>query len=99
LGAIEFNPPKSRVIHNVTADSTENPEEIRALMATQLCSPVRWFDTMIKLMDEGVEVFAEIGPGKVLTGLLKKTFPPDYPADIYNISDLRSLEAFFKAIS
>ena len=54
---------------------------------------------MVKLMDEGVEVFAEVGPGKVLTGLLKKTIPPDYPADIYNLYDLKSLEAFFNAIA
>lgn len=99
LGAIEFRLPKSRVIQNVTADSVENPDEIRALMARQLCSPVRWYDTMVKLMDEGVEIFAELGPGKVLTGLLKKTIPPDYPADIYNLYDLKSIETFFNAIA
>jgi [acyl-carrier-protein] S-malonyltransferase len=53
---------------------------------------------MLKLMDEGVDVFVELGPGKVLTGLLKKTLPPDYPADIYNIYDLKSLEAVLSAI-
>jgi [acyl-carrier-protein] S-malonyltransferase len=99
LGAIEFNLPKTPVIHNVTADSVEDPVEIRGLMARQLCSPVRWYDTMVKLMNEDVEIFAEVGPGKVLTGLLKKTIPPDYPADIYNLYDLKSLEAFFNAIA
>ncbi|MFH0725655.1 MAG: ACP S-malonyltransferase [Pseudomonadota bacterium] len=99
LGAIEFHSPKSPVIHNVTADSIEDPEEIRSVMATQLCSPVRWYDTMVKLMAQGIEVFAEVGPGKVLTGLLKKTLPPDYPADIYNLYDLKSLEAFLNAIA
>jgi [acyl-carrier-protein] S-malonyltransferase len=98
LGAIEFNPPKSRVIHNVSADSIETPEEIRDVMARQLCSPVRWYDTMVKLLDEGVEDFVEVGPGKVLTGLLKKTIPPDYSANIYNVCDLKSLDAFFKAV-
>lgn len=99
LDAIDFNPPKSRVIHNVTANSVENPDEIRSLMARQLCSPVRWYDTMVKLMDEGVEIFAEVGPGKVLTGLLKKTLPPDYPSDIFNLYDLKSMDAFFNAIA
>jgi [acyl-carrier-protein] S-malonyltransferase len=99
LGAIKFNSPQSAVIHNVTADAIEDPEEIRSVMARQLCSPVRWFDTMVKLMAEGVEVFAEVGPGKILTGLLKKTLPPDFPADVYNLYDLKSLEAFFNAIA
>jgi [acyl-carrier-protein] S-malonyltransferase len=99
LDAIEFNSPHIAVIHNVTADSIEDPEEIRSVMARQLCSPVRWFDTMMKLMDAGIEIFAEVGPGKVLTGLLKKTLPPDYPADIYNLNDLKSIEAFFNAIA
>jgi [acyl-carrier-protein] S-malonyltransferase len=99
LSVIEFNSPKSPVIHNVTANWAETPEEIRGLMAAQLCSPVRWYDTMVKLMDEGVEIFAEVGPGKVLTGLLKKTLPRDYPADVFNLFDIKSLEAFFNAIA
>jgi [acyl-carrier-protein] S-malonyltransferase len=66
-------------------------------MGRQLCSPVRWYDSMRKLEADGVEIFAEIGPGKVLTGLLKKIFPPDYPCQIYAINDLKSFENFLKA--
>lgn len=99
LAAVGFNPPKSQVIHNVTANSENDPEQIRILMARQLCSPVRWYDTMLKLIDEKVEIFVEVGPGKVLTGLLKKTLPADYSAEVFNVSDVKSLEAFFKAIA
>jgi len=91
-----FNTPQSAVIHNVTADRLEDPKEIKTIMAQQLYSPVRWFDSMKKLIDEEVEIFAEIGPGRVLTGLLKKIIPADYSCNIYNINSLKTFEAFLK---
>jgi [acyl-carrier-protein] S-malonyltransferase len=45
-------------------------------------------------MDEKIEVFVEVGPGKVLSGLLRKTLPKDYPARQYAVNDLKSLEVF-----
>lgn len=98
LDLFPFNEPQSAVIHNVTADTAGKPDEIRPLMTRQLYSPVRWFDSMKKLMDDEVEIFAEIGPGKVLTGLLKKILPKDYPCKIYNINSLKTLEDFFKEV-
>ncbi|GBC63187.1 [acyl-carrier-protein] S-malonyltransferase [Desulfonema ishimotonii] len=94
LETIAFHAPESRVIQNVTADFGSSPDEIRSLMARQLCSPVRWYDTVRRLMAEGTEVFAEIGPGKVLSGLARKILPQDYPCTLYNINDLKSLERF-----
>jgi [acyl-carrier-protein] S-malonyltransferase len=67
-------------------------------MTRQLCSPVRWYDTMNKLVEEEVEVFVEVGPGKVLAGLLKKTLPGEYPAKIYNISNMKQFEKFINEI-
>ena len=66
-------------------------------MARQLCSPVRWYDTMNRLMEEEVEVFVEVGPGRVLTGLLKKTLPQDYPGKFYNVANMKQLEKFLNA--
>ena len=99
LDLFPFNEPQSAVIHNVTADTAGEPGDIRPLMARQLYSPVRWFDSMQRLVDNEVEIFAEIGPGKVLTGLLKKILPQDYPCNIYNINSLKALEDFFKEVS
>ena len=96
LGAVSFHPPTSGVIHNVTADRMDDPDQIRNLMAEQLCSPVRWYDSVMKLVAEHVDVFVEIGPGKVLTGLVRKTLPKDYPCTIYNVNDMKSLGAFLK---
>jgi len=96
LDTISFNSPQKTLLFNVTADSSDNPDEIQEIMGRQLCSPVRWYDTMCKLVDENVEVFVEVGPGKVLAGLLKKTLPREYPAKIYNVGNMKQLEQFFK---
>jgi [acyl-carrier-protein] S-malonyltransferase len=98
LERIDFHPPRYPTLHNVTAATEENIDEIKALMARQLCSPVRWYDTMLKMMEARMEVYVEIGPGKVLTGLMKKILPKGDPVEIYNVSDLPSLEAFIAAM-
>jgi [acyl-carrier-protein] S-malonyltransferase len=82
------------VFFNVTADAAEKPDEIKEIMARQLCSPVRWYDAMNKLVAENVDVFVEVGPGRVLAGLLKKILPQDYPAKVYNVANLKQLETF-----
>lgn len=94
-----FNKPEIPVIHNVTADQTEDPDEIKDIMIQQICSPVRWYDSTQKMADEGVEVFAELGPGTVLAGILKKNMPPDNSYKIYNINNLKSFEGFLKEIA
>ncbi|MBU4101033.1 MAG: ACP S-malonyltransferase [Proteobacteria bacterium] len=96
LDTVSFNTPERAIIHNVTADFGKDPDEIKTIMAKQLCSPVRWFDSMRRLIDEKVEIFAEVGPGRVLTGLLKKILPEDYPCRIYNINSLNNMEKFLK---
>ena len=92
--AIDFNKPAKPVIHNVIADVEKNPESIKELMIKQLSSPVKWYDSTQRLVDEGVEVFVEIGPGAVLAGILKKNMPKDYPYKMYNINSLKPFEVF-----
>ena len=99
LAAVTFSSPQKPVVHNVTADFAADTEEIREIMARQLCNPVRWYDSMRKLESEGVEVLVEIGPGRVLSGLLKKIMPKGHTAQIYNVNDLKSLERFLAAIA
>ena len=96
LEAASFNSPKKNVLFNVTADASDNPNEIKEIMGRQLCSPVRWYDTILKLIEAEVEIFVEVGPGRVLAGLLKKILPKDRPAKIYNIGNMKQLEKFLK---
>jgi [acyl-carrier-protein] S-malonyltransferase len=99
LNTIQFNSPANTVIHNVTADSCDEGNTIRDLMALQLCSPVRWYDTILRLVSEKVEVFVEVGPGKVLTGLLKKIVPQDDARTVLNVSDMKMLDTLVSKLS
>ncbi len=98
LERIQFSTPDIPVLHNVTANSTKDPLEIRSLMVTQLCHPVKWYDTMARLMDEKIEIFVEVGPGNVLAGLLKKTIPAGYPHQVFRVNNMKTLEKFFMNI-
>jgi len=96
LAQTAFNPPEKSIIFNVTAGISTEADEIKDIMGRQLCSPVKWYDSMVRLMDEEVETFVEVGPGRVLAGLLKKILPADYPAKIYNVANMKQLEQFLK---
>lgn len=98
IESIPFNTPQRPTIFNITADFEKKPDAIKSIMARQLCSPVKWYDSICKLMAEHIEIFVEVGPGKVLTGLLKKILPKDYPCQIFNVNDMKALEQFIKEI-
>ncbi len=97
LDEIPFDEPKRPVLFNVTAVPESDPDEIKEIMARQLCSPVRWYDSMCRMQEEEVEIFAEVGPKKVLTGLLRKIIPDTYEHEVYNVDSMKGLEAFLKA--
>ncbi len=94
IESIGFNTPEKPMVFNVTADVESNPEEIQSIMARQFCNPVKWYDSMCRLMAENIEIFVEVGPGRVLAGLLKKILPKDYPGKIYNVNSMKSLDRF-----
>jgi len=96
LETISFSSPQKSILFNVTAHPSDQPDEIKEIMGRQLCSPVRWYDAMNNMIGEDVEVFVEVGPGRVLAGLLKKILPGDHPAKIYNVGNLKQLEKFLK---
>ena len=97
LEKTEFIAPAKNVVFNVTAAEVSDPLELREIMSRQLCSPVRWYDSMLRMRDGGVERFVEVGPGKVLSGLLRKILPKDDPARVFNVGTLAQLEEFLKA--
>ncbi len=72
LEQTELHLPSIPVIHNVTVETAESPEQIRRLLAQQLFSPVRWVETLQAVAARGVQLAIEAGPGKVLTGLNKR---------------------------
>ncbi len=72
LENIPLQSPRIPVISNVDADTHSDPEEIRQLLVQQVVSPVRWDDSINRLLADGIDQFYEIGPGRVLRGLLKR---------------------------
>ncbi len=95
---ISFSSPETTVLFNATAEAEMDPEKIKDLMARQLISPVRWYDIVLKMLTDGVDVFVEVGPKQVLTGLVKKILPRDTEAKLYNVEDLESLKRFLGAM-
>ena len=75
IEATPFSTPLCPVFQNVDALPHTNPAEIKENLLRQLTSPVRWAQSVLNMIDAGATVFTEIGPGKVLTGLIKKTAP------------------------
>tara|TARA_B110000211_G_scaffold67834_1_gene78276 strand:+ start:1495 stop:2376 length:882 start_codon:yes stop_codon:yes gene_type:complete len=72
IEATTFNIPSCPVYQNVTASAITNPDEIKENLVAQLTAPVRWTQTMQQMIADGVSSFTEVGPGKVLQGLVKK---------------------------
>lgn len=72
LQDVAIRKPRIPVISNVDASAHDDPEEIRRLLVQQVVSPVMWQDSMQKLLDDGVDSFYEVGPGRVLRGLLRR---------------------------
>ena len=72
LAGVTIQPGRVPVWSNVDARPHTNPTEVRDLLVRQVLNPVRWEDTIRGLLAEGVERFYEIGPGRVLAGLLKR---------------------------
>jgi [acyl-carrier-protein] S-malonyltransferase len=99
LAQIPFNEPQRPVLFNVTAAPESNPDKVKELMARQLCSPVRWYDSVCRMQEEEIRVFAEVGPKKVLTGILRKIIPDTYEHEVYNVDGMKGLETFLKAVT
>lgn len=90
LEKVSFQPPELPVVANVTATIEDNPEAIAANLAQQVQNPVRWEESVMFLYEQGVRTFIEVGPGKVLTGLIKKTVKDVL---LLNVEDEDSLQA------
>lgn len=72
LAGVQITAPKFPVISNVDAEAHNDPDEIRAILVRQILSPVQWETTIRKLIADGYDSFWEIGPGRVLRGLMKR---------------------------
>lgn len=75
INAAKFNQPICPIYQNVSARAVSDPDEIRKNLAAQLTAPVKWTQTIQQMIADGASSFVEVGPGKVLQGLVKKVNP------------------------
>ena len=92
LSKINFSTPKNMIVSNVTAEPSNNPEKIRNLLIKQIEKPVRWRESVINMIKQGNKKFIEIGPGKVLSGLIKRIDRNVELIQVNNIDDLNNLK-------
>ena len=93
---INFNTPDKKILNNVTADEEKNSEKIKDLLVKQIYSSVKWRDSLINMSKNGVENFVDIGPGKVLSGMVKRTIKNAKSFSINSIADINNLKNEFK---
>lgn len=95
LAAIDFAAPRIPVLHNVNVDEATDASTVRRLLVEQLYSPVRWVETVQAIAGRGVQVVIEAGPGKVLSGLVKRI---DRSLTAAPVFDPASLDSAMEAI-
>ena len=88
---IKFQDPIVSIISNVTAKPENKSEEIKSLLVQQIEKPVRWRESVNKMITLGVERFIEIGPGKVLSGLIKRIDRNVKLNQVNNLEDLKNI--------
>ncbi len=88
LSKTEIKKPEIPVVVNVSGEAVNEAEGIRKALTSQIVSPVRWTQSMQKIVDVGVSAFVEVGPGKVLRGLLRRIAPE---ARVLSVEDRKSL--------
>ncbi|HKV03658.1 MAG TPA: ACP S-malonyltransferase [Candidatus Acidoferrales bacterium] len=96
LRAAAFGALRFPLVNNVDAEAVESGEEAREGLIRQVTMPVRWLDSVREMIDQGVDIFVEVGPGKVLSGLLRQI---DRSVRCFNVEDAASLHATLDRIA
>ena len=96
LGEVALHPPSMPVWCNVTAGPVEDPEELRGNLVSQVTGMVRWRETIEGMAAAGVTRFVEVGTGRVLAGLVKRTLKG---ADAVSVEGPEDIDAFLAAVA
>lgn len=88
---VSFNKPNYEIIANVTSSPVNDPTEIKKLLVEQIYSKVRWRESILYMANQNITEYLEIGPGKVLTGLVKRILPSANSSSINSIEDIKNI--------
>tara|TARA_Y100000389_G_scaffold67647_1_gene64050 strand:+ start:708 stop:1649 length:942 start_codon:yes stop_codon:yes gene_type:complete len=92
ISNIEFKKPLFKIVNNVTAEIEEENNNIKTLLIDQIFSTVKWRESLIYMSNAGVKNFVEIGPGKTLTGMVKRTIKDSNCFSINSIADIKKIQ-------
>ena len=92
LSKLKFNKGNNSLISNITADEIFNAVELKDLLVKQIENRVRWRESLINMINKGVNQFIEIGPGKVLSGLVKRVNKEIDVISINNIENIKDIK-------
>ena len=95
LGDLSYGDVRFTVVHNVDAEPNNDSAKVADALTRQVSSPVKWLQSVQKLRELGVDKFVEVGPGKVLTGLLRQI---DRDATGMNVEDSASLRSTLETL-
>jgi [acyl-carrier-protein] S-malonyltransferase len=93
---VKFSTPRFPIITNVDAEAITSGDEARESLLRQVTMPVRWLESVREMIEQGVNIFVEVGPGKVLSGLLRQI---DRSVRCFNVEDASSLQATLDKIT
>ena len=96
IKSTKFENLTHKIVNNVTSKPEENVEKIKELLVEQIFSTVRWRESILLMSENKVNNFVEIGPGKVLTGMVKRTIKNSNCFSINSIADIKNLPNEFK---
>ena len=96
LRATAFHTLRVPLVNNADAELTTSGEEAREALVRQVTLPVRWEESIRELIDQGVNTFVEVGPGRVLTGLLRQI---DRSIHVFNVEDEKSLRSTLERLA
>ena len=89
LDSIEFKDPQIPLVNNADAQFLDTKESIKASLIRQISRPLLWEDSVSAIAQSGIETFVEVGPGRVLSGLIRRIVPD---TNMFNVEDMKSLE-------
>ena len=92
INLVNFKKPDFEIISNVTASPVSEPKSIKQYLAQQIYSKVRWRESIVYMNEKKINDYIELGPGKVLTGLVKRIIPNSNSFSINSIDDIKNLK-------
>ena len=96
METVTFSKPASTMLFNATADMENDPEKIKDIMASQLTSPVRWYDIILRMIEDKVDAMIDVGPQKQMMGLAGRIVPKDSSIAVLSVEDVESLNGLLK---